>query len=274
MQETRNTSSNDQALLARPLTARSVIASVLLGLHPPRLPAHRLVQWCGLFGIAPGTARVALSRMREEGDLLADEGTYELAGRVRSRQAAQDWSLEPKPHEWTTGWSLAVVIREARAPRARAAFRNAMRRCRYAEVREGCWTRPDNLPRESAPADVWAIVDAQCSWWVGRPDGDERVLTDDLFRPKGWAQRASELSDLLATVTVALRAGEQDRLADAFVAGAATLQHVRNDPLLPREVLPGGWPGSQLRDAYRKYQGAFSNAATEWFRHREDGEHR
>jgi phenylacetic acid degradation operon negative regulatory protein len=114
---------------------------------------------------------------------------------------------------------------------------------------------------------LWAIVDAQCSWWVGRPDGDERVLAEDLFNPRAWAQRASELSDRLASVTVGLRAGQPDHLADAFVAGAATLQHVRNDPLLPREVLPGGWPGPELRDAYRKYQRAFSTAATEWFRH-------
>src|SRR5689334_19682666 len=145
---------NGGGLLERPLTARSVIASLLLGMHPPRLAGQRLVQWCELFDIAPGTARVALSRMTERGELAAVDGVYELAGRVRSRQAAQDWSLEPRMHEWRTGWRVAVVVREARAASARAAFRQAMRRCRFAEVREGCWTRPDNLPRESAPADA------------------------------------------------------------------------------------------------------------------------
>jgi len=261
MQGTRNI-----ALLARPLTARSVIASLLLGMHPPRLSAQRLVQWCALFGIAPGTARVALSRMAERGELIADDGTYELVGRVRSRQAAQDWSIEPKLHEWGTRWSLAVVTREARAASARAAFRNAMRRCRYVEVREGCWTRPDNIPRESAPEEQWAIIDAQCSWWNGRPEGDERQMVDELFAPKEWAERARELLDGLVDVTAGLHSGERDNLADAFVAGAATLQHIRNDPLLPRELLPGGWPGRELRSAYGKYQRAFSVSAGEWFR--------
>jgi phenylacetic acid degradation operon negative regulatory protein len=268
MQEMGNTSP-----LGRPLTARSVIASLLLGMHPPRMAAQRLVQWCELFGIAPGTARVALSRMAERGELVADGGVYELAGRVRSRQAAQDWSLEPQLREWSgTRWSVAVVTREARAARARAAFRTAMRRCRFAEVREGCWTRPDNLPRAAAPAEAWAVVDAQCSWWTGRPEGDERALADSLFRPKEWASRAAALTDELAQVTDELRAGRTDALADAFTLGAATLQHVRNDPLLPREVLPGGWPGPRLRDAYRVYQRVFGAAAAAWFRAAERGE--
>jgi phenylacetic acid degradation operon negative regulatory protein len=261
MQEVGNTE-----LLTRPLTARSVIASLLLGTHPPRMAGRRLVQWCALFGIAPGTARVALSRMTERGELVAVDGMYELVGRVRSRQAAQDWSLDPKLREWHTEWSVAVVTREARSASDRAAFRTAMRRCRYAEVREGCWTRPDNLPRDAAPEDAWTTVDAQCSWWSGRPEGDERALTDELFAPKRWADRARELTDHLATLTVALRDGASASLAESFVAGAATLQHVRNDPLLPRDVLPGGWPGTQIRDAYRKYQRAFVVAAQTWFR--------
>jgi phenylacetic acid degradation operon negative regulatory protein len=261
MQEPRNTE-----LLARPLTARSVMASLLLGMHPPRMASQRLVQWCALFGIAPGTARVALSRMVERGEAHWVEGTYELAGRVLSRQAAQDWSLEPQLHEWDTSWSLAVVTREARAANARAAFRNAMRRARYAEVREGCWTRPDNLPRESAPDEVWAIVDEQCSWWSGRPEREERTLADDLFAPRAWAERARDLLERLAVVTDRLRAGETDALAGGFIVGAATLQHIRNDAMLPREVLPGRWPGNELRDAYRKYQGAFSVTAGDWFR--------
>jgi phenylacetic acid degradation operon negative regulatory protein len=266
MQEVGNTEP-----LSRPMTARSLIASLLLGMHPPRMRARRLVQWCALFGIAPGTARVALSRMTEHGELVADDGVYELAGRVRSRQAAQDWSLAPKLREWHTEWSFAVVTREARSASARAAFRTAMRRCRYAEVREGCWTRPDNLPRDAAPEDAWATVDAQSSWWTGRPDGDERALADELFAPKRWADRARELSDHLATLTVALGDGSHDRLAESFVAGAATLQHVRNDPLLPRDVLPGGWPGNEVRDAYRKYQRAFAAAAQAWFRDVDEG---
>jgi phenylacetic acid degradation operon negative regulatory protein len=262
MQDNRN----NGALLERPLTARSVIASLLLGMHPPRLAGARLVQWCELFGIAPGTARVALSRMAERGELRADDGVYELRGRVRSRQAAQDWGLAPSLDESSSAWRIAVVVGAARDPADRAALRDAMRRARYAELREGCWTRPDNLPRPAAPADAWAVIDEQCTWWTGAPDGDERDVANALFAPAPWAARARDLRGRLVRVTAALRGGEHERLADGFVVGAAALQHVRNDPLLPARLLPARWPGAPLRDAYREYQAAFAAAAGAWFR--------
>src|SRR5690349_21567598 len=181
-------SSRNSDLLERPLTARSVIASLLLGMHPPRMAGRRLVQWCELFGVASGTARVALSRMVERGELTVDESQYELAGRVRSRQAAQDWSLEPQLVEWDTRWSMAIVRTSPRAASVRASLRSALRRCRYAELREGVWARPDNLPRESAPDEFWTIIDEQCRWWRGNPDGDDRAIADRLFATAAWAE--------------------------------------------------------------------------------------
>ena len=44
--------------LIRPLTARSVVASTLLGTDPPRLPVAFLVRTGALFGLAEGSALV------------------------------------------------------------------------------------------------------------------------------------------------------------------------------------------------------------------------
>jgi phenylacetic acid degradation operon negative regulatory protein len=74
------------------------------------------------------------------------------------------------------------------------------------------------------------------------------------------------LSARLAAESTALHGGAHDRLPDAFVAGAAALQHVRNDALLPAELLPADWPGADLRAQYRTYQRAFAEAAGAWFR--------
>jgi phenylacetic acid degradation operon negative regulatory protein len=49
--------------ILRPLSARSIVASTLLGCHPPELPTRALVQMGTLYGIPEGTLRVALSRM-------------------------------------------------------------------------------------------------------------------------------------------------------------------------------------------------------------------
>ena len=43
----------------RALTARSVVASTLLGMSPPRLSSQLLVRSGELFGITEGTTRVA-----------------------------------------------------------------------------------------------------------------------------------------------------------------------------------------------------------------------
>jgi phenylacetic acid degradation operon negative regulatory protein len=259
-------------VLERPLSARSVIASLLLGMHPPRMPGARLVQWCGAFGIAEGTARVALSRMVDRDELVAAGGTYELAGPVRARQRAQDWSLTPALTDWDGGWRLAAVRPAARDATDRAALRDAFRRLRYAESREGCWVRPDNLPRASGPATAWKVAEAQCDWWRATPEQDAAALAASLFDPAAWATRAEMLRDHLEAATASLartRDGHGDRagdLARAFEVGAAALAHVRADPLLPPPLCAQPWPGAALRDAYAQYQRTFGRAVREWFR--------
>lgn len=260
MQPDRNT-----ALLERPLTARSVVASLLLGMRPPRLAGARLVRWCGLFGISEGTARVALSRMVRSGELRADDGVYELHGRVRARQPVQDWVLDPRLEDAGDRWRLAVVDGTARTAGDRAALRDAMRRLRMAETREGVWTRPANLPRAAAPDDAWAVGEEQCAWWTAAPDADPCELADRLFTPAAWSARARDLGARLDAATGAL--GRDDAaLADAFTAGAATLAHLRADPLLPPELCSPDWPGPALREHYREYQRAFATAVRDWFR--------
>jgi phenylacetic acid degradation operon negative regulatory protein len=142
-----------------------------------------------------------------------------------------------------------------------------MRRLRFAERREGLWVRPDNLPREAAPAEEHAVADAQCSWWTGVPGGGEAAeIAARLFGVDAWAARAATLRDRLARETGRLRAENLTALAGAFVVGAAALQQIRADPLLPDALLPGGWPGKELREAYRAYREAFGDAASVWFR--------
>ena len=56
------------------LNARSLALSVLLGSHPPELPARAFVSLATLFGIAAGTMRTAISRMLAAGELAAVDG--------------------------------------------------------------------------------------------------------------------------------------------------------------------------------------------------------
>jgi phenylacetic acid degradation operon negative regulatory protein len=264
MQQSRNTAHPAaEPLLERPLSARSVMASLLLGRRPPQAPVADLVRWCGLFGIAEGTARVALHRMAAKGEIEAKDGVYRLAGRLAGRQERQVRSLAPRVRTWRGEWRVALVVAARRDAPTRAGLRAAMRRLHLAERREGVWLRPDNLD-----VDVPSAIRSQCEWLRARPDDDPVALASRLFRPDRWARRAVALADRLETMTEALAGGERDLIADAFVAGAAALRHIGLDPLLPAQLLPSDWPGAALRDEYARYQRAFDQTARAWFRQR------
>ncbi|MFJ9616655.1 PaaX family transcriptional regulator C-terminal domain-containing protein [Streptomyces noursei] len=235
---------NDAPLALRPLTARSVVLSTLLGHHPPRLPVRALVRVGELFGIAEGTVRVALSRMVAAGDLRQQTGGYALSARLLARQARQDESRAPRTRPWHGAWEIAVVTADgSRPPAERTALRQAMAGLRLAELREGSWLRPANLDRPRP-----AVATAQCTWFTGAPDGDPAALARSLWDLDGWAAHAREL---LAALDRA------DTPADRFTVAAAVLRHLLTDPLLPEPLLPDGWPGAVLRSRYDAFEAEF-----------------
>lgn len=250
-----------EPLLERPLSARSVIASLLLGRQPPEAPVADLVRWAGLFGVAEGTARVALHRMAAKGEIERRDSTYRLAGPLARRQARQAQSLAPRLAPWRGDWRVAMVVASGRDAATRAELRAGMRRLHLAERREGVWMRPDNLD-----LDVPARLRRQCEWLQARPDDDPAALAERLFRADRWAGRAGSLGHRLDAATEALDARGAEVIGPAFVAGAAALRHIGADPLLPPELLAADWPGRALRRQYATYQAAFDRAARDWFR--------
>ncbi|MEU3353748.1 PaaX family transcriptional regulator C-terminal domain-containing protein [Streptomyces sp. NPDC037389] len=245
------------ALALRPLTARSVVLSTLLGHHPPALPARALVRVGELFGTAEGTVRTALTRMVAAGDLEQRDGTYRLTERLLARQARQDDSRAPRTRAWSGTWSgtwsgaweIAVVTAERRPAPDRAALRQAMAALRLAELREGCWTRPANLVRDPA----WPpVVAGQCALFTGAPEGDPAALAAGLWDLTGWARRAHALEAALEALP-----GGPDRLAERFTVSAAVLRHLLADPVLPAPLLPADWPGERLRQRYEAFDRDF-----------------
>ena len=250
----------------KPMTARSVVASTLLGVQPPRLPARILVRSGELFGIAEGTTRVALSRMVSAGELRPDEDGYRLAGRLLDRQVRQTASRRAATEPWDGSWELAVV-RTGGARRAadRAALRQALADLRLAELREGVWLRPANLPDDRS-SDARDLARDQCVW--GRaasldPPPDPAGLWD----LAGWTADARALQAELAELLPRFEAGDTAALGVGFVTSAAVLRLLQRDPLLPAGLVPPGWPGDALRRAYDRYDTAYKSVWRDWFRH-------
>ncbi|MFF9045772.1 PaaX family transcriptional regulator C-terminal domain-containing protein [Streptomyces parvulus] len=235
-----NDSEDDGGAPLRPLSARSVVLSLLLGTHPPELPVRDLVRLVQEFGVGGSTARAALSRMAAAGDLTRTEGGYRLSERLLARQRRQDEAMHPRTRAWDGDWETLVITATGRGPAERAELRTRLTSLRLAELREGVWLRPANL-RRPLPEGLDGVAERL----VTRPGRPAAELAARLWPLDAWSRTAR---DLLARVARARRP------ADRLTAFAAVVRHLLADPVLPAELLPPDWPGAELRDAYTEYQ--------------------
>lgn len=228
----------------KPLTARSVALSTLLGYHPPALPVRALVRVGELFGIAERTTRMALRRMVADGDVIADGGGHRLTERLIRRQAKQDEAGWPRTKDWDGSWDMALVMAPVRPLTARVQLRKSMVGDRFAELREGVWIRPDNLLRQRS-----SVVTEQCTFFAGHYSAPVE-LAGTLWDLPGWAAEARRLSVEFE--------GERN-LTEGFLVIAEVIRHLLIDPYLPPELLPADWPGDDLRERYRQFSASYAD---------------
>jgi phenylacetic acid degradation operon negative regulatory protein len=223
----------------RPLSARSVVLSLLLGAHPPELPVSALVHAGEMFGISDATLRVALTRMVANGDLERTAGSYRLSARLLERQRRQDAALDPAI-AWDGTWETVVVTSVGRSASDRADLRGQLAALRLGELREGVWLRPANLarPLPEWPADL-------ITTFFGTPTDDPRALAHRLWDLDGWNLAGRHLLDDIAAAGTA---------AERLAVAAAVVRHLRQDPALPAELLPSDWVAAELRAGYAAYQ--------------------
>lgn len=213
--------------------------SLLLGAHPARLSAAELVRAGDYLDIAEPTLRVALSRAVASGDLIRADGHYALGERLVERQRRQDESVRDASLSWDGRWEQIVVVEVGRSAADRAALRAKLARSHLAELREGVWMRPANRDSEDL-SDDHAVV----RFVIDRVD-DPGELAARLWDLAGWALRGRALlAELASTGEPAMR----------LSVAADLVRHLLDDPLLPQQLLPLDWPGTELRSIYADYQ--------------------
>jgi phenylacetic acid degradation operon negative regulatory protein len=247
----------DDGTTASPLTARSVLASALLGMEPPELPVAQLVRLTGLFGISENRARVALSRMVASGEATSDgAGHYRLAGHLAARQSRQSASRAGATAPYGGEWWLAVVTTTGSSAEVRSARRRTLSYGRLAELREGVWMRPANLAVQ-LPDPLGDDVELM----TARPP-DATALAQRLWDLAAWSGRARDLLGALQALTP----DRPEALAPGFELSAAVLRHLQADPLLPPALLPADWPGGVLRTTYDRWDTHYRTTLREWSR--------
>lgn len=222
----------------KPLSARSVILSLMLGAHPRGMSSRELARAGDHLGIASTTVRVALTRAVANGELQRDGSTYRLGDRLLTRRRRQDDHAAQIP--WDGTWEMAVVVASSRPAGERAALRSTLAAARLAELREGVWMRPANLSRPLPDAGMSVLRTFRAT-----PDSDAAHLVADLWALPAWAEQADAILDLLATTR---------QPAARLDVAAHLVRHLATDPLLPEELWPPGWPAARARQAYAAYQ--------------------
>jgi phenylacetic acid degradation operon negative regulatory protein len=249
----------------RTLSARSVLATALLGAPEPHLEVGALVAMASLFGISDGAARTCLWRMVSNGELTADDGTYGLAGDLlERRKRVDDASRTAATPPWDGTWELAVVSLDRRSAADRLALRKAAAALHLAELREGVWIRPDNLDPDRLPT-LRAVLDRQCVHFHDAATDIPAETVRSLFSLDDWAADASRLADALHD-EVNAAVVEADDMAYWFGLSVSVVRHLQLDPLLPAELIPQDWPGQQLRSIYLRFNELFQQRLNTAFR--------
>lgn len=229
--------------------------STLIGTQPPVLPGRLLVKLANEFGIADGTARVALSRMVSAGDLINNDGLYELSGPHLVRQQRQDQAQQPSQQPWDGSWEQVAISAGPRPAAERQSTRRALDALKFAEYREGLWLRPANLDPDRLPA-VRAQLGPELCWFRSRPE-DPAALAANLWDLDAWADGAARLcADMDRSVNV----------ATGFVLSAAVLRHFLADPELPADLAPPDWPAELLRVRYQAFDAVYRSELSSFFR--------
>jgi len=251
----------------RPLSARSVLATALLGADQPHLSVGALVAIASLFGISDGAARTCLWRMVSNGELTSDDGTYSLAGALLDRrQRVDDASRidDTAGSAWDGTWELAVVSLERRSAADRLALRKSATALHLAELREGVWIRPDNLDRERLPT-LRAVLDRQCVHFHNAATGIPADTVRSLFSLDDWATDARKFTRAMRDEIDTDAVGADD-FTYQFTLSVAVVRHLQLDPLLPAELIPEQWPGHDLRSTYRRFYSVFNQRLNRTFR--------
>ena len=250
----------------RPLSARSVLATALLGADQPHLTVGELVAIASWFGISDGAARTCLWRMVSNGELASDDGTYALAGSLLGRRqrvdeaANADDSMAPP---WDGTWELAVVSLDRRSAADRMALRKAATALHLAELREGIWIRPDNLDPNRLPT-LREVLDRQCVHFHGAATDVPTEFVRSLFNLDGWATDARRLT-LAVRDELDVEAVHADDFTYQFALSITVVRHLQLDPQLPAELVDD-WPGHELRGAYRHFDEVFKQRLNTAFR--------
>ena len=256
--------------LEQPLRTPSLIASVFGDAIAPRggsVWLGTLSEILGVFGIAPGSVRTALSRLAADGwvERMRDgrESHYSLtAGAEQEFGQASEAIYRLGARAWDGEWRIAVLTEADES--ARRSLRSGLARSGYGQLSPNVLITPNHGEPDGGEAEgVLLLTGARTIGGAGaRPLVREAWPLDDIaaayrrlmaaFEPiEARADRPNQVSDLEA---LALRIFVIHQLRRV----------VLKDPDLPEALLPDDWPAAEARQRAAAIWLAFLKPSERW----------
>jgi phenylacetic acid degradation operon negative regulatory protein len=247
----------------RPLRGGSLIVTIFGDCIMPRggaVSLSSLIRLAAVFGLGERLVRTAAARLAHDGWVETRRSgklsEYRLSsdGRVRFAEATERIYGEATA-PWTGTWTLVLMPAMRAAQRRRLRTELAWRG--FGELASGVFAHPETMAN-----DVAAKTAA-----LGLPPGT-LVFDADLARTQdpgtlvrlGWdlADLGKRYARFVRRFEPALRALQQGAVDPeiAFVLRTLLIHEYRRlhlrDPLLPRRLLPGHWPGIRAAELCRE----------------------
>ena len=229
-----------------------------------RAPVAALVRLLAPLGVAAPAVRTAVSRMVRQGWLepvrLPEGPGYALSPRaVRRLDDSAARIYRTQDASWDGIWHLMVTDLPGERSR-RDRLRAGLTFLGYAQLDDATWIGP----RWSEEVDGLLEVEAlRAERFAARHDGDSLGLVRRAWDVEGLARAYTRW--LADAATLVSAAGTDPDDEQAFATRSRLVHEWRKflflDPGLPRELLPGDWPGDKAAEFFDAESGRLGPGA-------------
>jgi phenylacetic acid degradation operon negative regulatory protein len=262
----------DHALAADPPRAKSLVMTVFgdaIAPHGGAVWLGSLIELLAPLGVTDRLVRTSVFRLVQEGWLVAGrEGrrsryALETAALPRLQRANRRIYAKPGLH-WDGLWCLLLAPNGSIDTDLRSALRKELQWEGFALLGPGLLAHPapdldsvaEVIARQQAQGKLFACSAAALPGLDGRPLGELVEAGWDLSAvASAYTQFIAVFSPLLAMLRQDAGIGPQQALTIRTLLIHAYRRLQLHDPMLPLELLPSKWPGSDAyalaRDIYR-----------------------
>jgi phenylacetic acid degradation operon negative regulatory protein len=255
----------------RPLRGGSLLITLFGDAIAPRggaVTLGSLIDLAQPFGLAERLVRTSVARLAAEGWLAASRhgrrSEYRLteSGRKLFAEATRR-IYGVNPSSWDGQWTLAVLPPSG----GRRGIREELRWLGFGQLSPGVYAHPSCSLEQARGWLVTLGCASECRLFKSATEG---VAADRRLAAEGWdlaeiARRYRRFRDTFAPVAAAVREGDALCAQGAFLVRTLLIHEYRKihlqDPLLPPELLPAEWVGTEAYELTARLYAAVFGAA-------------